>query len=128
MLNHNQQLKWVWRNRAKRESCTIAGRLLRELTDRLETEYFTVATKAASMLAACVDDEFRRHCRIVGARDGTLRINVDQPGLVWRLQRRWLARVSEALQGQRLSTPLRRVTFDFGRTGVCVGLPEDYKR
>ena len=68
-------------------------------------------------MAAAVDEEFRRHCRVSIAGPETLFVSVDEPGLVAGLRLRWLAALRGVLaaHGQR-----RRIVFRFGREGLPI--------
>lgn len=70
-----------------------------------------------SVVANCVDQEFRRHCRMGDLHNGMLTIEVDEPGLISILRARWASKIESALRKGGNKTWVRRVLFRFGRSG-----------
>ncbi|MEK7731332.1 MAG: hypothetical protein AAB363_05695, partial [Planctomycetota bacterium] len=82
--------------------------------------------------ADCVDQEFRRHCRMGDLHNGMVAIEVDEPGLIGILRARWASKIESALRKGGAKTGVRRVLFKFGRSGdrfpVNASVMSDHER
>ena len=119
----DDRLKWVQRNRTRRNSVQQAGTLLARLAERVAVD--GVSSEIAAALASVVDEEFRRHCRIGGVRSGTLMVSVDEASLAYAMRMQWLAPLSKALSASAGIGPIDRIAFEFGHAGVRVPARED---
>jgi len=60
-----------------------------------------------------VDDEFRRHCRVVGRRGSGLVIHVDKPALVYAMRLRWSVALRDACRRVNGSARVNGIVFEF---------------
>ena len=76
--------------------------------------------QAANKLSACVDSDFRKHCRLYPGVGSRLRINVDHPGLVYSMRARWLSVLRRVLAEDSSWNALRDVEFAYGTDGTAL--------
>ena len=121
-MDSTRQLRWIQRNRGKRDRVREAGTLIQELTER--TEAANDAASIATAIAGAVDREFRTHCRIATTHSATLVIRVDKASLVYPMRLRWLSALSRGLSETRLGRRISRIIFQFGNAGVEIPDPK----
>ncbi len=92
----DHRLSWVQSNRKRAEHATPIGELVAKMAASMPAR--GDAEEAAAVIADLVDDEFRKHCRVAGQRNGPWVVNVDAPALVYPMRLRWSARLREALR------------------------------
>lgn len=117
----DRRLEWVAKNRTRRDRTRRAGDLMGAIIESGKRPDDEIIPRVVELLAVCVDDEFRAHCRIAEFRGGLLRVHVDAPTLVSAMRGRWRTRICSALKGGRPGFALRDVFFTFGRDGAAVG-------
>ena len=116
-METDRRLYWVTTNRMPRGSIPPIGGLIGGLVEgalRLDSE---LRAQLASVVANCVDQEFRRHCRLGELHNGMLAIEVDEPGLISILRARWASKIASALRKNGAKTGVYRVLFNFGCSG-----------
>ncbi len=114
----DRRLAWVQSNRRRAERATLVGQSVAKMTASMPAR--GEAEEVAVIMADQVDDEFRKHCRVAGQRNGPWVVNVDAPALVYPMRLRWSARLREALLqagGRRLA---RELLFVYGSAGVDI--------
>jgi hypothetical protein len=117
-MEQGGRLKWVMVNRPPRKLPPQIGPMIAGLVEGVLMAGTEERAQLASILGGCVDEEFRRHCRLGEVRGGTAVIQVAEPGLVSTLRVRWASRLESALRGQPAPHAVRRVAFEFGRNGA----------
>jgi Dna[CI] antecedent, DciA len=116
-METDRRLHWVMANRTPRGTIPQIGVMIGGLVEgalRYDSEQ---RVQLASVVANCVDQEFRRHCRMGDLHNGMLAIEVDEPGLISILRARWASKIESALRKGGAKTWVRRVLFRFGRSG-----------
>lgn len=116
-LETERRLHWVMANRTPRGAIPQIGTIVGGLMVGALQRDGEQRAKLASILADCVDQEFRRHCRMGDLHNGMLAIEVDEPGLISILRARWSSKIESALRRSGAKTGMRRVLFRFGRSG-----------
>jgi len=116
-METDRRLHWVMANRTPRGEIPRVGEMIGGLAEGALRRDRKQRTQLASLLADCVDQEFRRHCRIGDLNHGTLIIEVDEPGLISILRARWSSKIESALRRGGAKTGTGRVLFRFGRCG-----------
>ncbi len=114
----DRSLSWVQSNRRRAERATPVGQLVAKMAESMSAR--GEAEEVAVVMTDLVDDEFRKHCRVAGQRNGPWVVNVDAPALVYPMRLRWSARLREALSqagGRRLG---RELLFAYGSAGVDI--------
>jgi hypothetical protein len=104
-------------NRTPRSTIPPIGAMIGGLVEVALRRDGEQRTQLASILADCVDQEFRRHCRIGDLQNGLLTIEVDEPGMISILRARWASKIESALRKRDARSGVRRVLFKFGRSG-----------
>ena len=122
-MDSTRQLRWIQRNRGKRDRVREAGTLIQELTQR--TEAADDAARIATAIAGAVDREFRTHCRIATTHSATLVIRVDEASLVYPMRLRWLSALARGLAEIRVGRRISRIIFQFGNAGVEIPDPKE---
>jgi hypothetical protein len=117
-MEQGRRLKWVMANRASRTLPPRIGPMIAGLVEGALVPGTEERAQLAAILGSCVDEEFRRDCRLGEVRGGTAVIQVAEPGLVSTLRVRWTSRLESALRGQPAPRAVRRVAFEFGRSGA----------
>jgi len=123
-MDPTRQLKWIQRNRGKRDRVREVGTLIQELTQR--TEAANDAAGIATAIAGTVDREFRSHCRIATTHSATLVICVDEVSLVYPMRLRWLPALARGLAEIRVGRRISRIIFQFGNAGVEIPDPKEW--
>ncbi len=113
----DRRLHWVMANRTPHGTIPKIGVMIGGLVDGALRRDSEQRSQLASILADCVDQEFRRHCRMGDLHNGMLAIEVDEPGLISILRARWASKIESALRKRGVKTEVRRVLFMFGRSG-----------
>lgn len=78
------------------------------------------ARTVAARVRDLVDDDFRAHCKVAVASNGTISIVVDHPGRVYAMRSRWLAPFSKVLSQSDRSLSGSRIRFEYGSHGVVL--------
>ena len=116
-METDRRLHWVMANRTPRGTIPQIGVMVGGLVEGALRRDSEQRVQLASVVANCVDQEFRRHCRIGDLHNGMLAIEVDEPGLISILRGRWASKIESALRKGGAKTWVRRVLFRFGRRG-----------
>ena len=116
-METDRRLHWVMANRTPRGTIPPIGVMIGGLVEGALRRDSEQRVQLASVVANCVDHEFRRHCRIGDLHNGMLAIEVDEPGLISILRVRWALKIESALRKGGTKTWVRRVLFKFGRSG-----------
>ena len=116
-METDRRLHWVMANRTPRSTIPPIGAMIGGLVEVALRRDGEQRTQLASILADCVDQEFRRHCRIGDLQNGLLTIEVDEPGMISILRARWASKIESALRKRDARSGVRRVLFKFGRSG-----------
>ena len=127
-MNDQRKLKWVQRNRQKKQRTKSLGEVAVEVVDRICQDGFDPMMKVADSLSNCVDDEFRDHCRVAGLQNQTLMIQVNQAARVSALQRRWSEEIKDHTRRVFGNATIKKINFRFGREGVLIPLPTKSER
>ena len=112
-MKTNQRLQWVIANRTPRGTIPPIGAMISGLVENGLRRDGEQRAKLASILAGCVDHDFRRHCRMGDLHDGMLVMEVDEPGLISILRGRWVSKIEAALHKRGAKTGVRSVLFKF---------------
>src|SRR3990172_217564 len=118
----DRRLHWVMANRAPRGTTSPIGAMVGGLVEGALRRDSEQRSQLASVLADCVDQEFRRHCRMGDLHNGMVAMEVDEPGLISILRARWASKIESALRRGGAKTGGRRVLFKFGRSGDRIPL------
>ena len=116
-METDRRLHWVMVNRAPRRMIPQIGMMVGGLVEGALKRDSEQRSQLASVLAGCVDQEFRRHCRMGDLHDGMLALEVDEPGLISILRVRWASKIESALRKRGAKTGVHSVLFKFGRSG-----------
>jgi hypothetical protein len=116
-METDRRLHWVMANRTPRGTIPQIGAMIGGLVEGALRHDSEQRVQLASVVANCVDQEFRRHCRMGDLHNGMLAIEVDEPGLISILRARWASKIESALRKGGAKTWVRRVLFRFGRSG-----------
>jgi Dna[CI] antecedent, DciA len=116
-METDRRLHWVMANRTPRGTIPQIGVMIGGLVEGALRHDSEQRVQLASVVANCVDQEFRRHCRMGDLHNGMLAIEVDEPGLISILRARWASKIESALRKGGAKTWVRRVLFRFGRSG-----------
>ena len=116
-MKTNQRLQWVIANRTPRGTIPRIGAMIGGLVEDGLRRDNRQRSKLASILAECVDQEFRQHCRMGDLHNGMLAMEVDEPGLISILRGRWASKIESALRNRGAKTGVHSVFFKFGRSG-----------
>jgi len=116
-MKTDRRLHWVMANRTPRGSIPRIGAMVGSLVDGALRHDSEQRVQLASIVADCVDQEFRRHCRLGDLHNGMLAVEVDEPGLISILRARWASKIESALRRRGAKSGVRRVLFKFGRSG-----------
>ena len=116
-METDRRLHWVKANRTPRGTIPRIGAMVGGLVEGALRRDCEQRSQLASVHADCVDQEFRRHCRMGELHNGTLAIEVDEPGLISILGARWASKIESVLRKRGAKTGVRRVLFKFGRSG-----------
>ena len=131
-METDRRLHWVMANRTPRGTIPQIGVVVGGLVEGVLRRDSAQRAQLASILADCVDQEFRRHCRMGDLHNGMLAIEVDEPGLISILRARWASKIESALRKGGTKTWVRRVLFRFGRSGdripVNASVMSDHER
>lgn len=119
-MHHDLRLKWVGKNRTRRDRGEHVGRQIERFVKHIMASGMAEAQEAASIIGGLVDNEFRLHCRVAVGSGTTVVIYVDHPGLVYSMRLRWLSPLREALSKATWRGSLDRIIFEFGTAGVSV--------
>src|SRR3972149_8638772 len=119
-MQRDRRLEWVKTNRAPRDTAPRVGTCITGLVDRALKQDGAERSRLAAILAGEVDEEFRRHCRLGEVRGEVLIIQVDEPGLVSAMRLGWGSRVLSILRERGPRQGVRRVSFEFGRSGASL--------
>ena len=116
-METDRRLHWVMANRKSLGTIPQIGVMVGGLVEGALRRDSVQRAQLASILADCVDQEFRRHCRMGELYNGMLAIGVDEPGLISTLRARWTSKIESALRRRGVKTGVRRILFRFGRSG-----------
>ena len=116
-MGTDRRLHWVMANRAPRGTAAPVGGLVGGLVVEALRRDSEQRSRLASILANCVDQGFRRHCRMGDLLNGTLAVEVDEPGLISILRAQWASKIESAFRKCGAKTEVRRILFKFGRGG-----------
>jgi len=116
-MKTDRRLHWVMANRTPRGATAPIGVKISGLIKGALWRDREHRSQLASVLADCVDQEFRQHCRMGDLHNGVLAIEVNEPGLISILQARWASKIEYALRKGGGKAGAHRVLFRFGRGG-----------
>ncbi len=117
-MNTDQRLHWVHANRSRKRSWQQVGTILQKLAQAVSTEAAALCADLAPVIAACLDDEVRPHCRVAWVNRRLVTVHVDSPMLVSMMRRRWLRPLRQAISESFRRRDVVDVEFRFGTTGV----------
>jgi len=117
MARHSP-LKWVQENRGKRARAVPVSAPIERLVQRAADPGGVDASSVVAVLRSCVDDAFRRGCRVFVRGDGAISIQVERAGDVYVMRQRWLATVTKAVAAGVPRLAGRRVLFEHGGVGA----------
>lgn len=119
-MEDQRKLTWVWRNRQKKQRSQHISDVTRGMVERIRANGFDPAMRVAEALSACVDDDFREHCRVVSFKNRAVLIHVNEPAMVSSIQRNFSQRISEQLRVSLGRGQVQKIVFTFGRDGVFI--------
>ena len=119
-MDDQRKLEWVWRNRQKKQRSQHISDVTKGMIERIRADGFDPAMRVADALSACVDDEFREHCRVVSFKNRSVLIHVNEAAMVSSIQRNWSQRMSEQLRASLGRGQVQKIMFQFGRDGVFI--------
>jgi len=126
-LDDPVRLRWIMRNRARRETEERAGTLVRHLIEEVWTKDGQPALQVAGVIGRVVDDTFRKHCRVGSLQGGSLGIYVDEPSLVSAMRRRWSSRLVQVMAAQGGCPSANRIVFEYGMYGTTIAEAEAHR-
>lgn len=119
-MDDQRKLAWVWRNRQKKQRSQSISDVTKGMVEQIRAERFEPAMQMADVLAACVDEMFRHHCRVASFKNHVLQIHVDDVAMVSSFQRNWSQRILEQMRASVGRGHVRKIVFRFGRDGVFI--------
>ena len=120
-MHHDPRVEWIQANRTRKNPVQPVGAAVERVTAQLlQGRELQAAREAVMAIAAVVDEEFRRRCRVVVEERGTLVVNVDSPALVYPMRLRWTSVLRDVLARTRSASPIRRIVFEHGTAGMSV--------
>lgn len=96
-MGEREQLQWIQRNRAKHTRMRSIADAVNRLVESVAAGARELSAAAASAIEAVVDDEFRKHCRVLRSQGGGLIVVVDDPANVYLMRMKWWGPLSEAM-------------------------------
>lgn len=112
MTKEAERLYWAQVNRRQTRPAMPIGGWVRDVAAAAQA---SAAARAElhNVVAAVVDEEFHRHCRVSGQRGAALVIEVDVPARVSAMRLRWSSTLQEACRRWGGKPRLDRVLFEF---------------
>jgi len=113
-------MEWVAKNRSRKSGAARAAEAVEKIVSAVEQNGMGPAMAVAQVLAPIVDDEFRRHCRIVRGAGGRLSVQVDALPLVDVMRRKWSDPIREGLKEVDRRMCGGPLVFELGQSGVAI--------
>ncbi len=121
-MNSDRTLAWVQRNRERNRRVPRITEAVERLVGAIEAAGEAVPHGVMKVIAADVDQEFRRVCRLRAGDGRTLIVSVDREGMVYTMRLRWCTVLADALASTPGGKRFGRIVFEYGRSGTR--LPE----
>lgn len=110
-----EQLAWIQRNLRRERPPGVLGALAQEVMDSSRVRGPTWRRKLASTVWDALDEEARRHLDVRDVRNGTVTLEVDEPGLLYQMRITWEQQLLWTLRRQLPAAGIRSVRFTLRR-------------
>ncbi len=114
---NKRQLHWVSRNRSRSTRSREVGDLVGQLVEGLEDSWHDNRQALCEVVSSITDEIFSAHCKLGWINRGVITILVDEPALVFDMQRRWQRALEDRLKRRLKRGQHYRVMFDYDRHG-----------
>ena len=118
-----QQLEWVKANRQPRSRTGAVGDLAQEVLDS-QLSHLSRNNDLLQAICECVDDEFRRSCRLGSVNGNEVEILVNHPDSLYHMRTTWHLPLKEYLERACPRRTIGRITFKQGTGGISLESPQ----
>ncbi len=123
---NNRQLQWVNQNRSRSQRARGVGDIVGQLVSNLEDSWHGDRDALREAVSSITDENFAAHCKLGWIDQRIVTILVDEPTLVFDMQRRWQQPLEKQLKLAVKRGRNYRVRFDYdshdlGRNGESAG-------
>jgi len=112
---NERQLRWASRNRSKSTRSREVGDMVGQLVKELEDGWHGDRQAISEVVSSITDDIFSAHGKLGWISQGVVTILVDEPTLVFDMQRRWQQTLEHRLKRRLKRGRNYRVMFDYDR-------------
>ncbi len=109
----SRQLQWVNRNRSRGSRTQGVGDIVGQLVSKLEDSWHGDRDALREAVSSITDENFARHCKLGWIDQRVVTILVDEPTLVFEMQRKWQQPLEKKLKLALKRGRNYRIRFDF---------------
>jgi len=112
---NSKQLHWVSQNRSRSQRVRDVGNIVGQLVSNLEDSWHGDRDALHEAVSSITDENFARHCKLGWIDQRVVTILVDEPTMVFEMQRRWQQPLEKRLKLALKRGRNYRIRFDYDR-------------